>query len=176
MGTDEESLKRLACVVGGGALGALLLKSHYDDSRKSRAEKHDPEGVEWICNLIGDILDDWAPRDYASEDEYTEALFRHLTRRLEDELEDDDPDVELALWPSTAHGVPDILIDDQLVLELKINPNKAERDRLTGQCSGYSREWVTWAIVIDMPSHRVRELEDLLKAKNLHYIEVVPFD
>jgi hypothetical protein len=72
--------------------------------------------------------------------------------------------------------VPDILIDDRLVLELKVDPNKSERDRLIGQCCDYSREWVTWAIVIDMAKHRVRELEELLAAKSLHYIEVIPFD
>jgi hypothetical protein len=34
---------------------------------------------------------------------------------------------------------------------------------------------VTWAIVIDMPPDRVRELEELLDAKSLHYIEVIAF-
>ena len=77
---------------------------------------------------------------------------------------------------STLYGIPDILINDRLVLELKVKPEKGERDRLIGQCCGYSREWVTWAIIIDLPQHRVRELEELLEAKSLHYIEVIPFD
>lgn len=41
---EDENLKRLACVVGGGALGAPLLRTHYDATRKSHAEKDDPEG------------------------------------------------------------------------------------------------------------------------------------
>lgn len=172
---EDEKLKRLACAVGGGALGALILKSHYDATRKSRAEKDDPEGVEWICNIIGDLLEDWTPRGYDTEDEYAEDLFRYLDRAVAEEVDEDDPDVEIELWPDTNEGKPDLLIDDRLALELKVNPIKTERDRCIGQCSAYSREWVTWIILIDTPSHVVRELEELLAAKNLNYIEVVQF-
>jgi hypothetical protein len=84
-------------------------------------------------------------------------------------------DIDVEMQPDTERGCPDILINDMLALELKVNPNKAERDRLIGQCSGYSREWVTWAIVIDLPLHEVGELERLLAAKDLHYIEVISF-
>ena len=35
---------------------------------------------------------------------------------------------------------------------------------------------MTWAIVIDMPEERVDALLDLLDAKSLNYIEVIPFD
>jgi hypothetical protein len=93
MPVDDEHFKRSACVVGGGALGALLLKTHYDEAKKSRAEKDDPEGVEWICDLIGELLEDWAPRGYDTEDEYTRDLCRYLKRTVPDELEEDDPDV-----------------------------------------------------------------------------------
>jgi hypothetical protein len=175
MPVDDENLKRLACLLGGGALGALLLKTHHDEARKSRAEKDDPHGVEWLCNLIGELLDNWEPRDYSTEDGYTEALYRYLNRELPDALDEDDPDVTVEMRTSTLFGIPDILINDLLVLELKLNPEKGERDRLIGQCCGYSCEWVTWAIVIGMPQHRVRELETLLEAKSLHYIEVIPF-
>jgi hypothetical protein len=82
---------------------------------------------------------------------------------------------EIDLRPDTCQGVPDILIDDRLVLEVKVNPNKAERDRLLGQCAGYSREWVTWVVLIDTPSYRVRELEELLAAKGLEHILVFAF-
>ena len=43
-------------------MGAALLEHHYDEGKKSQAEKSDPEGVEWLCGLIGDLLDDWEPR------------------------------------------------------------------------------------------------------------------
>jgi hypothetical protein len=189
--TDDENLKRLAFALSGVALGALLLKNHYDEDRKSRAEKDDPDGVEWLCGLVGELLTGWSPRGYDTEDEYTDSLFRYLDRRLPESLEeeddtdsdqgDDDEDdederIELACRESTPYGTPDILIDNRLALELKVNPNKAERDRLVGQCSGYSREWVTWAVVIDLPEDQVDELRELLKAKRLHYIDVIPFN
>jgi hypothetical protein len=51
------------------------------------------------------------------------------------------------LWPTTSCGVPDILINGQLVLyiyiELKIDPDKGGRHRGIGQCADYSREFVT---------------------------------
>jgi hypothetical protein len=176
MPLDQEDLKKLGCVLAGGLLGAALLQHHHDEAKKSQAEKDDPEGVEWLCNLIGELLDDWAPRHYDREDKYTEALYRYLDRELPNALEEDDPDVTVEMRTSTSYGIPDILINDRLVLELKVSPEKGERDRLIGQCCGYSREWVTWAIVIDMPQRAVRELEELLEAKSLHYIEVIPFD
>lgn len=176
MPLDQEDLKKLGCALAGGLVGAALLQHRHDEVKKSQAEKDDPEGVEWLCNLIADLLDDWEPRHYDREDKYTEALYRYLNRELPEALEEGDPDVTIEMRTSTLYGIPDILINDSLVLELKVNPEKGERDRLIGQCCGYSREWVTWAIVIDMPQHRVRELEELLEAKSLHYIEVIPFD
>jgi hypothetical protein len=175
MPVENENLKRFACVVGGGALGAFLLRSHYDEAKKSRAEKDDPEGVEWICELVGELLEDWTPRDYDREDEYTRALLRYLRRSISAELDDDDPEVEIELWPDTSEGRPDLLIDDSLALELKINPNKAERDRCVGQCAAYSREWVTRIILIDTPTHVVRDVEDLLAVKGLDHIKVIQF-
>jgi len=173
MPLSREQFKQLACFLGGGALGALLLQDHHDEARRSRAEKEDAAGVRWLCDQIGDILVDWQPCGYDSEDGYTKALYRYLNLRLDDiELEED---VDVELWPCTELGTPDILVNDQLVLELKVNPNKAERDRLMGQCSGYSREWVTWVVIIDLPRHEVGELERLLAAKSLHYIEIIPF-
>jgi hypothetical protein len=176
MPLDQEDLKRLGCAIAGGLVGAALLQQHHDEEKKSRAEKDDPDGVGWLCNLIGELLDDWEPRSYDTEDGYTDDLFRYLNRELPDALEEDDRDVTVEMRVSAEYGIPDILLNDQLVLELKVNPEKGERDRLIGQCCGYSREWVTWAVVIDMPEHRVRELEELLEAKSLHYIDVIPFD
>jgi tryptophan synthase alpha subunit len=35
---------------------------------------------------------------------------------------------------------------------------------------------VTWAIVIDMPDDCVQHLEEILEAKSLNYIHVIPFN
>ena len=88
-------MKRFACVVRGGALSALLVKNHYDEAKNSRAEQDVPEGVEWICNLIGDVLEDWTPCGYDTEDEYTGALFRYLNRAVPEALDGDDPTLRL---------------------------------------------------------------------------------
>jgi hypothetical protein len=56
-------------------------------------------------------------------------------------LDDWEPE-DIDLRPPTLEGVPDILIDDRLVMEVNRKLNKAERDRQVGQCAGYSREWV----------------------------------
>ncbi len=44
MPTNQDHLKQFGLALGSGALGALLLKNHYDESRKSQAEKDDPDG------------------------------------------------------------------------------------------------------------------------------------
>ncbi len=62
-----------------------------------------------------------------------------MKRELPHALGQGDPSVSLEMRTSTSHGIPEILINDRLVLELKVNPNKAERDRLIGQCCDYSR-------------------------------------
>jgi hypothetical protein len=45
----------------GGLAGAVVIQSHHDEKRKSQAEKDDPDGVEWICGLVWDLLEEAAP-------------------------------------------------------------------------------------------------------------------
>ena len=87
-----------------------------------------------------------------------------------------DDDIEVELRRKTSRGIPDILIDDQLVLELKVEPKKTERDRLIGQCCDYSVKYMVWAVVIDMPDDKVEKLRDLLDRKDLNYIDVIAVD
>jgi hypothetical protein len=173
---DDDDVKKVLIALLGAVGGAAILQRHHDEKRKSQAERNDPEGTEWICGIVWDLLDDWHPPDYDREDDYTEDLFRFLRSEIGEALEEDDPDVSLEMRTATLHGIPDILIHDRLVLEVKVASKKTERDRLVGQCCEYSRGYVTWAIVIDWPDNRVDKLVDLLEAKSLNYIEVVPFD
>lgn len=166
-------LDHLLWGAGGLLLGAWWVKDQADEAKRSRAEQDDPDGTAAVCEEVAPILDDWEPEQYDCEDDYADDLYQYLY----DEYVDD-PDSfgeDICLRPDTREGVPDILIDDRLVLEVKRNPNKAERDRLLGQCAGYSREWVTWVVLIDTPRHRVRELEELLAAKGLEHILVFEF-
>ena len=164
--------------MGLGALGgAAIVQGHHDEAAKSEAEKDDPDGCEWLCDLIWDLLDDWEPEECESEDEYTDDLVDYLRANLKGvQVPDDGRRIEVAKRVRTDIGVPDVRIDDRLVLELKVGPHEGEKDRLIGQCCKYSVEWVTWAIVIDMDEEKQEELVDLFAKKSLHYIEVIPFD
>jgi len=166
-------LDHLLWGAGGLLVGAWWVKNRADEGKKSHAEQDDRDGVATICEEVAPILDDWEPEEYDCEDDYADDLYRYLCEECVDDPESFVEDIDLR--PDTCEGVPDILIDGRLVLEVKRNLNKAERDRLLGQCAGYSREWVTWVVLIDTPRHRVRELEKLLAAKGLEHILVFAF-
>jgi hypothetical protein len=174
---DPKDVRNVAVALAlGGIAGAAVIQSHHDEKRKSQAEKNDPDRAEWICGLVWDLLDDWEPPDFEREDEYTDDLAQFLREELRSERGDDGRRISVIKRTKTAFGIPDVLIDDRLVLELKVNPTETEKDRLVGQCCKYSQEWVTWAVVIDMPENKVESLLALLDAKSLNYIEVIQFD
>jgi hypothetical protein len=174
---DPKDVRNVAIALAlGGIAGAAVIQSHHDEKRKSQAEKDDPDRAEWICGLVWDLLDGWEPPDFEREDEYTDDLAQFLREELRSERGDDGRRISVIKRTKTAFGIPDVLIDDRLVLELKVNPTETEKDRLVGQCCKYSQEWVTWAVVIDMPENKVENLLALLDAKSLNYIEVIQFD
>jgi hypothetical protein len=174
---DPQDVRKVAVALAlGGLAGAAIVQSHHEEERKSQAEKEDPEGTEWICDLVWDLLDDWESEDCEFEDDYTDDLTEFLRAELKGKRGADGRRISVTKRTQTLHGIPDIVIDDRLVLELKLDPREGEKDRLIGQCCKYSQEFVTWAIVIDMSEKRVKKLLDLLEAKSLYYIEVIPFD
>jgi len=158
--------EHLFCAAGGLLVGAWWVKNRIDDSRKSRAEHDDPEAVTKVCEEIGEILDRWEPEDYESEDDFVFDLGEYL---------DNESSCEIEVMPGIAGTRPDVLVDDVLALEVKVNPNKAELDRCVGQCAGYSRRWVTWIVLIDTPPSKIGWLENLLADKNLDHILVWSF-
>jgi hypothetical protein len=177
MPSDPKDARNVAVALAlGGIAGAAIIQGHEDEKRKSQAERDDPSGVEWICDLVWNLLDDWEPPDYEREDDYTDDLVQFLRHELRSERGDDGRRISVIKRTRTFCGIPDILVDDRLVLELKVDPRETEKDRLVGQCCKYSQEWVTWAIVIDMPEERLDKLVALLEAKSLNYIEVISFD
>ncbi len=158
-------------LVGAGLAGALIgswwVKNRTEKAKRSRAEREDPKGVEEVCEEIGEVLDAWEPPDDCEdEDDFRDDLAEYLEANTECEIE---------ITPGTSEGKPDILIDDLLALELKYDPSKAELDRCVGQCMSYSREWVTWIILIDSPGSKVGRLERLLADKGLERILVWRF-
>jgi hypothetical protein len=57
---NPEDFRKLVIALGvGGVAGAAIVQSHHDEAKKSQAEKEDPEGTEWICDIV-DLLDDLA--------------------------------------------------------------------------------------------------------------------
>jgi hypothetical protein len=169
MTEQKPKLEHLLWAAGGLLTGAWWVKNEHDQAKKSRAEKDDPDGVEEVCNTVVPILDEWEPDHFETEDEYVEDLFDYLEAEMEE------TDLEIEMYPSTPEGKPDILIHDRLAIEVKVNLSKAERDRLIGQTAAYSREWVTWIVLIDTAESRVGALERLLAAKDLQHILVFAF-
>lgn len=155
---------RLLWGLGGLTAGTLLVENRIAQAKKSRAEIDDPEQVKEACHQISDLLEKWEPdEDCETEDDFTNDLALYLDYNTEWEIE---------VYPTTPEGQPDILVGDLLALELKLNPGKSERNRLIGQCAGYSRLWVTWAIIIGASESKIGRLVDLLEDKGLEQIAV----
>jgi hypothetical protein len=175
---DPKDFRNFVVALGlGGLTGAAIIQSHHDEEAKSQAEKDDPSGCEWLCDLVWDLLEDWESEPCSTEDKYTDDLVDFLRDEFVDvRSPDDDRRIKVSKRARTDFGVPDIIIDDRLVLELKLGPHEGEKDRLIGQCCKYSVEWVTWAVVLGMSRKKARKLVKLLQQKSLHYIEVVEFD
>jgi hypothetical protein len=50
---NPKDTRNLVIALGlGAAAGAAIIQSHHDEQAKSQAEKEDPEGTEWICNIV----------------------------------------------------------------------------------------------------------------------------
>jgi hypothetical protein len=176
---DPKDPRHLVIALGLSALGgAAIVQSHHDEAAKSHAERDDPDGCASLCDLIWDLLDDWQPEDCNSEDEYTDDLVEYLRANLDGvEAPDDSRRIKVAKRVRKELGIPDVRIDDRLVLELKVGPHEGEKDRLIGQCCKYSVEWVTWAVVIDnqaikslnvFDGTRIEEIEKILQIRHLY--------
>ncbi len=164
---DEKKWDHLVWGIGGAMFGVWYARKQMDDSKKSRAELDDPEQSEEVYEEIGEILNDWEPDESCeTEDDYTEDLAEFLREETEWDIE---------VYPSTPEGKPDILIGDLLALELKISPSRNEINRLIGQCAHYSRQWMTWMVIIGAGSNTLGRLEDVLADKDLDHIELWGF-
>src|SRR5258708_7732179 len=114
MAFDPKEFRSFVIALGlGGLTGAAIIQSHHDEQAKSQAEREDPDGCEWLCNLIWDLLDDWEPDGFDSEDEYTDDLVEYLRANLADvEAPDDGRRIKVAKRARTPFGIPDAYSDD----------------------------------------------------------------
>jgi hypothetical protein len=165
--SNQKKPNHLLWAAGGALIGAWWVNSQVEESRKSCAERDDPDSVREVCEEIEEILDGWGPdSECESENDFVYDLANYLDENTEWEIE---------VTPATDEGQPDIVIGDLLALEMKINPNKSERDRCVGQCAGYSRQWVTWIILVGASADRAENLQELLDDKGLDRILVWNF-
>lgn len=163
------TLSHVLWAVGGGMLlGTWYANYQAEEKKKSRAEREYPDEIEAVCREIAELLDGL---EYDDEDDWVEDDYRDLIKEYLEKY----TDYEIEVAPDTSEGQPDILIDDLLALEVKLNPDKAERDRCVGQCAGYSREYVTWIILVNTPASRAGKLQKLLRDKGLERILVWSF-
>jgi len=158
--------EHLVWVASGAMLGVWWGNSRIEESKKSRAEQEYPDAVAEVCKEVAIALDRWKPYEDSPETIHVKDLGKYLATKT---------DFEIEIYPNGPEGKPDVLIDDILALELKVNPDKSDRDRCIGQTAGYSRLWVTWIVLIDTPKSRVGRLRDLLKDKGLERIVVWSF-
>ncbi len=165
--TKVGQYEHLWWAAGGLLAGAWWVKNQVEEQKRSRAEQENGDEVAGICEEVGELLDSWEPStDCDCEDDFRDDLADYLEAAT---------DLEIEVAPDTPCGRPDILIADILALELKIDPSKAERDRCIGQCAGYSREWVTWIVMVDAPASKIRMLESLLEDKGLNRLLIWNF-
>lgn len=153
----------LLFAAGAFMFGTWAARQQLADSKKSRAEKDYPQDSEAAFNEIAAVLDEWEPSAYESEDEYVDDLAVYLEQESGRPVE---------RWPVTEVGSPDILIDDLIALELKVSPNKNERNRCVGQCADYSRLWITWMVMIDLKPSKAGNLQRILDDNSLEHILV----
>lgn len=157
----------LAWAIGGAVVGSWWARTQVADAKKRRAELDDPDGAEQAYNDIRDVLDAWEPDpECETEDDFTYDLAEYLEENC---------DWEIEVYASTREGKPDILVGDLLALELKYGPSKGEFDRAIGQCAAYSRQWITWLVVIDASASQIGRACDLLLDKGLEQIEIWDF-
>lgn len=171
MGTNSTSKRtgwsHLAWAIGGAVFGSWLTRSQAAEAKKSRAELDDPEGAEEVYFEMRDLIDAWEPHEACeTEDDFAQDLAAYL---------EESSDWEIEVSPNTREGKPDVLIGDLLALELKYAPSKGEFDRAIGQCAAYSRQWITWLIIIDARASEIGRFHDLLLDKGLEQIEIWHF-
>lgn len=165
--SEKTGFSHLAAAFGGFLFATWAARQALADSKKSRAEIDFPEESAEAFTEISQLLDEWEPSDHCvAEDDFTQDLAQYLA---------DNSEWRIEVYPSTQEGKPDILIDDLIALELKVDPNKNERNRCIGQCAGYSRKWITWMVIIDSSPSKIGELQRLLADKGLEHILVFDF-
>lgn len=147
--------------------GEWWVKNQLNQAQRSRAEKNEPEVVRAACETIGPVLDRWEFDFCDSERKYVQCLFDYLCEETEN--------CEIKTAPTDRDKLPDILIDDVLALELRCSLSRMEKDRLIKIVTAYSREWVTWIVLLEISDSQAVALEKQLAEKGLDRTVIFSF-
>ena len=148
----------------GVAVGAAVSHFLQTDSPTQQTSLNRLQPSDEVIEEITQILNHCEPdQPFSNENAFGDWLSKYL---------DDHSDYAIETRPSTEFGIPDILVDNTLAIELKINPNKSKQDACVGQCIGYAQRWYTMLVLLDTP-WRVRErLDTLLNRPGLEEIPI----
>lgn len=152
----------------GGVLAGMGFSAWLASVRKrSRAENEFPEHTRQVAADVDELLSDLELDGcFEREEDFQEELVSYFRQESGYEVESK---------PRTAHGEPDIVLDDVVALEIKVNPNKGERDRCLGQVSAFAKEWLTLIVLFDTPPTQVQALLRSLERVGLEDIPVIDF-
>jgi len=150
--------------VSGAVIGSGLCHFLGPDNATGQAAFNQAQIPQNVVNQIAQIVDQCEPnRTFSSENDFGDWLSDYLRQHS---------DYEIETRPSSP--VPDILVENTLAIELKINPNKSERDRCVSQCVRYvyQQQWDTIVVLLDTPPSEVRDLDTLLDLVGLEEVPV----
>lgn len=168
---DKSGGDPLLGILVGGVVGGVLTKAWMDlragEAIKSRAEIEQPELHQAVLQVPDGVFNRVKFRgEFKSERHIMNGLARYLRSNT---------DLGVEVEPSTPFGIPHILLEGVVALELKKGLRTAEMDRCVGQAAGVSRRWFTIIVVFETPISRVQAMEDLMPEQGLDHIPVVHF-
>jgi len=153
--------------VGGVAIGVGFSAWLASERKRSRAEKERPRHTHQVAEEVDELLNELVlDGDIQTEAEFHDALVSYF---------EDESEFEVESKPRTASGEPDIVLDDVVAIEIKVNPRKSECDRCVGQVGAFAQEWLTLIVLFDTPPTRVRALLRSLENAELSHVPVIDF-
>ena len=151
--------------VSGAAVGAAISHFLQTDSPAQQTSFDRLQPSRKVIEEITQILDQCEPDQiFSREDDFGDWLSNYLRERSEYRIE---------TRPSTEFGIPDILVDNTLAIEVKKDlTKKSDQDGCVGQCIGYAQRWYTMLVLLDTPRRVIERLDTLLNRPGLEEIPI----
>ncbi len=149
----------------GVAVGAAVSQFLQTDSSTQPTSLNRLQPPNEVIEEITQILDQCQPdQTFSDENDFGNWLFDYLRERS---------DYRIETGRSTEFGIPDIMIENALAIELKKElTEKSKQDRCVGQCIGYAQRWYTMLVLLDTPASEVHDLDSLLDLAGLEEIPI----